>query len=208
VHAKTLTWLSPSDPAFPSNLGQDLGEKTPKGIATLGNLAILHAKPLALICSVKCPGNLILQTYDVAKDLRAAEVPIIGGFHSPMERECLGILLRGHQPIIICPARSLDGMRLPKEYKKPLDQGRLLLLSPFPDKLRRATVQTSLYRNRFVAALADRIFVPYAAPSGKTEQLCSDFLARGKRLYTLENDANLHLIAAGAQQMTSFLDFR
>jgi hypothetical protein len=92
---------------------------------------------------------------------------------------------------------------------KPLDQGRLLLLSPFSDKLRRATVQTSLYRNRFVAVLADHIFVPYAAPASKTEQLCSDFLARGsKQLYTLECDANLRLTAAGAQPMSSFLDFR
>lgn len=204
---KPLTWLSPSDPAFPSNLAKDLGEKSLKRIAALGDLAILHSQPLALICSVKCPGNLILQTYDVAKGLRKAEVPVIGGFHSPMERECLRILLRGPQPIIICPARSLDGMRLPKEYKKPLDQNRLLLLSPFPAKLRRPTLRTSFYRNRFVAAFADSIFVPYAVPSGKTEQLCSDFLARGKRVYTLENDANLHLTGAGVQPMTSFQDF-
>jgi hypothetical protein len=59
-----------------------------------------------------------------------------------------------------------------------------------------------------VAALAECIFVPHAAPSGKTAQLCSDFIASGKQLYTLENDANIHLIEAGAQQMTSFLDFR
>jgi predicted Rossmann fold nucleotide-binding protein DprA/Smf involved in DNA uptake len=204
----SIVRLSWSDSAFPSNLAQEIGEKTPTRIAAIGNLAILHTKPLALICSVKCPGNLILQTYDIAKDLREAEVPVIGGFHSPMERECLRILLCGTHPIIICPARSLDKMRLPHEYKNPLDQSRLLLLSPFPAKLRRATVQTSLYRNRFVAALADRIFVPYAAPSSKTEQLCADFLSRGKRLYTLESDANLHLIAAGAQPMTSFQDSR
>jgi predicted Rossmann fold nucleotide-binding protein DprA/Smf involved in DNA uptake len=204
----SVVWLSWPDSAFPSNLAQDLGEKTPKRIAALGNLAILHSKLLGLICSVKCPGNLILQTDDVAKDLREAEVPVIGGFHSPMERECLRILLRGPQPIIICPARSLGGIRLPNEYKKSLDQGRLLLLSPFPDKLRRATVQTSLYRNRFVVALADHIFVAYAAPSGKTEQLCSDFLARGKRLYILESEATLHLTTAGAQPIASFLDFR
>jgi len=204
----SVVWLSPSDPAFPSNLGQDLGEKTPERIAALGDLAILRSKPLALICSIKSPGELILQTYDVGKDLREAGVPVIGGFHSPMERECLRILLRGTQPIIICPARSLAGMRLPNDYKKPLDQGRLLLLSPFPDMLRRATVQTATYRNRFVAALAECIFVPYAAPTSKTERLCSDFLVRGKRIYTLENEANLHLLDAGAQPITSFPDLR
>jgi len=205
---KPLTWLSPSDPAFPPGLVRHLGDKSPKRIAAIGNLDILNSKAVALICSVKCPGTIILQTYDIARKLREAGVPVIGGFHSPMERECLRILLRGNQPLIICPARSLEGIRLPKEYKKPLDQGRLLLLSPFSDKLRRATVQTSLYRNRFVAALAECLFVPYAAPSGKTEQLCSDFLAREKKLYTLESETTLHLTAAGAQPMSSFLDFR
>ncbi|MBA3611454.1 MAG: DNA-processing protein DprA [Nitrospirales bacterium] len=205
---KPLTWVSLSDPAFPSSLVRHLGDKSPKRIAAIGNLDLVNSKAVALICSVKCPGTIILQTYDIARKLREAGVPVIGGFHSPMERECLRILLRGNQPLIICPARSLDEIRLPKEYKKPLDQGRLLLLSPFSDKLRRATVQTSLYRNRFVAALAECLFVPYAAPSGKTEQLCSDFLARGKRLYTLECDANLHLTALGAQPIPFFLNFR
>lgn len=57
-----------------------------------------HLVPLALVCSVKCPGDLILKTYDLAQQLREAEVTIIGGFHSLMERECLTILLRGNQP--------------------------------------------------------------------------------------------------------------
>jgi hypothetical protein len=44
--------------------------------------------------------------------LRGAGIPIIGGFHSPMEKECLDLLLRGQQPIVICPARSIQGMRI------------------------------------------------------------------------------------------------
>ena len=159
-------------------------DDVPQRFAALGNLDLLQRRTLAFLCSVKCPGNIILQTCDLAKRLREAGVPVIGGFHSPMERECLRFLLRGKQPIIICPARSLEGMRLPSDYKKPLDQGRLLLLSPFSGKLRRATVQTSLYRNRFAAALADRFFVPYAAPTSKTEQVCRALLVSRKRVYT------------------------
>ena len=30
-------------------------------------------------------------------------VPMIGGFHTPMEQECLEVLLRGQQPVVICP---------------------------------------------------------------------------------------------------------
>lgn len=118
-----------------------------------------------------------------------------------MERECLRILLRGNQPIIICPARSLDGMKLPHEYKKPLDQGCLLLLSPFPDELRRATVQTITYRNRIVAALADSVLVPYASASSKTLKLCRNVVTWEKPLYTLADAANEELTTLGAKSL-------
>lgn len=189
------------DPAFPQNLVRDLGDKTPKRISAIENLEILSAKSVALIYSVKCPGTIILQTYDLAKALREAKVAVIGGFHSPMERECLRILLRGEQPIIIFPARSLEGMRLPKEYKTPLDKNRLLLLSSFAASQRRITVHTSLFRNQFVAALADRIVVPYAAPSSKTLELCRDLVSCGKPLFTMTPEANAHLISLGARPL-------
>ena len=203
--SKAPVWLSPGDPAFPLNLAEHLGNKAPNRIAALGNLEILNSKSVALICSVKCPGNIILQTYDLAKALREAEVPVIGGFHSPMERECLRILLRGKQPIIVCPGRSLQGMRLPREYKTPLNQDRLLLLSPFTDKQRRATVRTALYRNQFVAALADRMFVPFAAPASKTFELCRLLVSWGKPLYTFVNADNAGLLKLGAEPLDAIV---
>ena len=48
-----------------------------------------------------------------------------------MEWECLGILLRGRQPIIWVPARSIIGMRLKPELQLAFKDGRLLILS-FP----------------------------------------------------------------------------
>lgn len=187
--------------SYPSGLLKYLGDKAPKRVAALGNIDLLRCKALALVCSVKCPGTLIVQTYDFAQGLREVGVPVIGGFHSPMERECLRILLRGKQPIVVCPGRSLHGMKLPKEYKDPLDQGRLLLLSPFSEKHRRPTMETAMYRNHFVAALADRIFVPYAAPSSKTFEFCRALVSWQKPLYTLASEANAELVALGAQPL-------
>lgn len=46
--------------------------------------------------------------------------------------------------------------------------------------------------------LADRLLVAHAAPGGKTERLCRDALAAGKRVFTLESSDNAHLIAGGA----------
>ncbi len=198
-----IIWINQGDPSCPSGLLKYLGDKAPKRVATLGNLDLLQCKPLSLVCSVKCPGTLIVQTYDFAQGLREVGVPVIGGFHSPMERECLRILLRGKQPIVVCPGRSLHGMKLPKEYKDHVDQGRLLLLSPFSEKHRRPTIQAALYRNHFVAALADRIFVPYAAPSSKTFEFCRVLVSWHKPLYTLANEVNASVISLGAEPLDS-----
>ena len=178
-----------------------LDDRVPTPIAARGNLDILRGNSLALFCSVKCPGTLILRTYDFARALRDAGVTVIGGFHTPMERECLALLLRGTQPLVVCPARSIDGMRLPAEWKAPLAEGRLLLLSPFPDRERRVTAHLSEKRNAFVAALATRVFVAHAAARGKTERFCSDIVASGKPLLTLDDPANANLIAIGARPL-------
>lgn len=120
-----------------------------------------------------------------------------------MERECLTILLRGTQPVILCPARGIAGLRLRKEYKQPVGQNRLLFISPFGQKASRATVEMALFRNRLVAALADAIVVAHAAPRSKTEQFCREVLAWGKPLFTFDDDANFALMAAGARPMVA-----
>jgi predicted Rossmann fold nucleotide-binding protein DprA/Smf involved in DNA uptake len=184
---------------YPSKLQHFLGKQTPRVISTLGNLDILQHKLLGIFCSVKCPGNLIIQTYDFAQSLKGKGITVIGGFHSPIEQECLRILLRGTQPIIISPARSINGMRIKAEYKKSLAEGRLLFLSPFSERQHRVTADTALLRNYFVAALADSTFVAYAAPNSKTERFCQELVTWGKRLYTF--DSNVNLIAMGAQSI-------
>jgi len=77
-------------------------------------------------------------------------------------------------------------------------EGRLLLMSPFGEKVRRMTADTALTRNRFVAALADIVLIAHAQPGSKTEQLAREVLGWGKPVYTLDHPANEHLLALGA----------
>jgi len=183
---------------YPVALAVHLGHHAPANLAALGNLDALQTKPLALFCSRKCPGDLILQTYDLAQHWRDQGVTVIGGFHSPMERECLRILLRSPHPVIICPARGLP-RRIEPEFKRPLTEGRLLLLSAFPDTVKRATEQTAHQRNRVVAALAERIFIAYAEPNSNTEFFCREIAAWGKPFFTHPSPATANLIALGAR---------
>jgi predicted Rossmann fold nucleotide-binding protein DprA/Smf involved in DNA uptake len=197
-----------ADPQYPSLLKTQLANHVPETITALGNPTILQSKILAFFCSVKCPGHLILKAYDFARKLKRVGMTAIGGFHSPVERECLRILLRGPKPVIVCPARSLSGMRIRTEYKKPIEEGRLLLLSPFKERQRRNTAETAMERNRFAAALADTIFVAHASPNSKMEQFCHEVLKLGKPLYTFESEANRSLINIGLKPLSpGNLDF-
>jgi len=96
---------------------------------------------------------------------------VIGGFHAPVERECLRILLRGRQPIIICLARGLQGMRQPKDWKQPVAAARLLVLSQFPASERRVTKDLAARRNQLAAALADEVVFAHIAPGGHLDEL-------------------------------------
>jgi predicted Rossmann fold nucleotide-binding protein DprA/Smf involved in DNA uptake len=182
---------------YPSSVAKYLLAETPKIITALGNLDILRNKALAVFCSNKCPGSIILKTYDFMRQVRDEGVTIISGFHSTIERECLNILLKGPQPIIVCPARSIEGMRIKPEYKKPLEEERLLIVSPFAGKKGRISSERALKRNYFVAAFAEAIFIPYAAPKSKTEIFCHKLLQWKKQVYTTDDENNLHLINEG-----------
>jgi predicted Rossmann fold nucleotide-binding protein DprA/Smf involved in DNA uptake len=189
-------------PGYPSTLRDGMGARAYQRVWAVGNPKILDRPLLGFFCSTKCPGEVILQTYDLARALRDAGVPVIGGFHSSMEQECLALLLRGQQPIVICPARSIEQMRLPAIWRQALVDDRLLVLSPFGAQHRRPTRALTEERNRFVAALAKTIFVAYAAPSSKTEALCLELLQQGKRIFVFADTVSEDLLAAGVRPTT------
>lgn len=168
-------------------------------ISIIGNPEILKRQMLGLFCSVKCPGDLILRTYDLARTLRDAGVPVISCFHTPIEKDCLDLLLRGSQPVVICPARAVHNMRLGKRVKAGVEKGRVLVLSPFDGKTKRPTTQSSQLRNRFVGTLSAVAFVAYAESGGKTEEFCKVILSGGKPLYTFETQYNKSILDIGAK---------
>jgi predicted Rossmann fold nucleotide-binding protein DprA/Smf involved in DNA uptake len=145
--------LHPSHALWPRQLAPRLGTDSPTALHYLGNPALLAEPLTALFCSTRCPGEAILRAYDQAAQWRDTGRAVVGGFHSPMEKQCLHILLRGPQPIVLCAARGLP-RRLPPELHPALVSRRLLILSPFPDSETRATRELAARRNLLVAALA------------------------------------------------------
>ena len=172
-------------------------EQMPETLHGMGNMALLSPS-IALFCSAKCVGTIIVKAYAFARGIPCTEYRIASGFHSQIEKDCLDILLTGAGSVIVCPARRLSQSRLPREWQDAIGAGRMLLLSPFDQKQKRATAELAVQRNRFVASIADEILIAYAHPGNKTEALCREVLASGKRVYTFNDPANHHLIEMGA----------
>ena len=200
--------ITRTSPNYPEQLKKYLKTDTPETVWSRGNINLLTSRDArqngelwAIFCSGKCPGEIILKAHDLAQRFRRLGKSNIGGFHTPVEKECLRVLLRGTQPIIICPARSIENMRLKPEWKLGLSDNRLLLLSMFASQFRRSTVQLARQRNEFVAALADRILVPHAAEGSRTLELAKMISEWGKPLFTFDTKANNPLLQLGAQRL-------
>ena len=196
------TLLTLEDTAFPKALKTFLEKSGKVGLTVIGETNMLSEPSFGLICSVHCPGSIVLQAYDHFQRLKMNRRTVIGGFHSPMERECLRIILSGRSPAIICPARSIDRMRIRTDWRPFVVTGRLSVVSAFSENKRRPTVRLAEERNRIVAILADEVLIPYAAPGGKTEHLAREILEWKKIVRTFPTSENASLLRLGATPVT------
>jgi len=138
--------------------------------ASLGNIYLLKLPKTAFLCSRKVPASAVLKCYDWAIAQRQAGNCVISGFHSQLEKDVFHYLLKGKQPIIITLARGLKE-KLEPELQKPLDEGRLLIITPFEKTVKRITEQTAATRNKMMIDLADSITVGFASAGGQLEEL-------------------------------------
>ncbi|RKU36609.1 hypothetical protein C6496_13295 [Candidatus Poribacteria bacterium] len=203
-----------TDTNYPTGLERYLKTETPETIWARGNLNLLPGQNTALngdlwalFCSSKCPGEIILKAHDLAQEFRKAGIPTIGGYHSPVEQECLRVLLRGSQPILVCPARSIERMRPKPAWKDALSQDRFLILSIFENQ-ERTTATLASRRNAFVAALADKICIAHAAADSKILEFAQMIGSWGKFVFTFDTPANDALFQLGARRIEPSLSVK
>jgi predicted Rossmann fold nucleotide-binding protein DprA/Smf involved in DNA uptake len=167
-------------------------------IAHVGNSSLLEEKKKAFLCSRQVPASIVLKCYDWAIGCRNAGECIISGFHSQIEKDVLGYLLKGNQPIIVALARGLK-KRVEPAFAQALEKNRLLVVTPFNSKVTRVTQETANKRNDFMAELADDNFVAFAQPNGNVHQLVMRWLKKGKKVSTFDVTENRALIEAGVE---------
>ena len=169
--------VTKGSPGYPGRLIERLGSDAPQCVSIIGSHAPLRGPITAFLCSKEAPGATILKAFDQAAAWRDAGCCVISGFHSPLEKECLAILLRGRQPVALSPARGIGSMRLPAEQRRAVEDGRLTIISPFTPQDRRASADLGRRRNLFILALADEIVFGFIAPGGSLARLRDEIRA-------------------------------
>ncbi|MCY1714483.1 DNA-processing protein DprA [Caproiciproducens galactitolivorans] len=139
-------------------------------VETLGNTELLELEKAAFLCSSKYSSASVLKSYDWATEQQKSGNCVISGFHSPLEKDVLDILLRGEQPVIMVLARGLY-QRPSKKLLQHLKSGRLLIVTPFDCSVTYITKETAEVRNRLVITLADEIVVAHMTKGGQLEKI-------------------------------------
>jgi c-di-GMP-binding flagellar brake protein YcgR len=135
-----------------------------------GELGILKLQKTAFLCSQKCPAEIVLKSFDWAKEQREKENCIICGNHSQIEKDVFEILLKGKQPLILALARGMK-IRWEPEIEKAVNENRLLVISPFEQEIKRVARETAKIRNKKIIEISDKIIVGYKSKNGQLEKL-------------------------------------
>ncbi|MBU1717412.1 MAG: DNA-binding protein [Proteobacteria bacterium] len=147
--------------------------------ASLGNTELLKLRKTAFLCSRKIPASVVLKCYDWAIEQRDQGNCIISGFHSKIEKDVFHYLLAGTQPVIMVLARGMK-KKIGPDLRTVVNAGRLLMITPFAENVKRISAETAGKRNRFMIELADDVVIGFASKNGMLERLLAD--VKGKKV--------------------------
>ena len=148
----------------------------PAQIATLGDVSILDRPKVGFLSSRRVPPAAVMKCYDWATEMRDKGVCVMGGFHSPLERDVLKLLLQGKQPVIWVLAHKLwTEKSIPKPYREPIAAGRLLVVSPVAQTVTRVDARTAEIRNRYILEHSEKVVFAAIDSTGCLARLVGDY---------------------------------
>lgn len=161
-----------------------------KGLTGVGNAALLGGPMIAFFASRTCPGSAIRAAMDWAVAEARSGRTVISGFHSPLERSVLEVLLTARSKAVIALARDVGKARLPAAWRQAVLRDEIAIVSVEPD-VQRLTEDLASLRNDWVAALADNIVIGHAEPGGGLERAVCAWNGAGRAVRVLTQSDNI-----------------
>ena len=123
---------------------------------SLGNTDLWERHLVAFFASRSVSPEAESRCIAWAESVCKTDSVVISGFHSPLEKRVLNLLLEQKHPVILFLGRALY-KRIPAEYQEAIEEGRMLMVS-VRNNCRHSNGSAET-RNWNVARFADEIFM-------------------------------------------------
>jgi len=153
----------------------------------LGNASLLHQPLTAFFASRQCSGKAIRAAMDWAMGQARRKIPIISGFHSPLEQSVLEVMLTAGSPCVIVISRPIEQARLPVDWLAAAGKGTIAIVG-MTNQTRRLTAEYAMQRNDWIAQRAANIIIGYAAKSGNLQRQIREWADKGKQVRYLASE--------------------
>ena len=94
----------------------------------LGNETLLDRYLVAFFASRETPEDVAPKALRWAEMVCQTDKVVISGFHSPLEKQVLAVLIKHKHPLILALGRTIY-KRIPAEYAQPIEEGRMLIVN-------------------------------------------------------------------------------
>ncbi|MDD2740663.1 MAG: DNA-processing protein DprA [Rhodocyclaceae bacterium] len=157
-HARAIWVVSRADADYPQRLKTQLREKSPALLYGCGDISLLDSGGLAIVGSRHVDDSLVNYTLEIGRlTARSGKALVSGGAKGIDQAAMRGALSAGGKVRGVL-ADGLEKMALEREYRNPLLNGQLVLISPY-DPNAGFNVGHAMERNKFIYALADASLV-------------------------------------------------
>lgn len=168
----------------------------------VGDPAIAEAELHGMLTSRDTPPDLRLPTLDVAVELGRRGAAVVGGFHAPLERDFLDLLLLAGGRGLLLLGRSVADFHPPKGLRLALEDGRLTIASGSGERdVRRVDRRAARRRNLLLVDLASSLFLPFAGSGGQAEGVARRAMDDDIPIWTIDHPGNHDLILLGGRPL-------
>ena len=187
--------------AYPGRLRLPVSA-APKSLYLAGNLALLDGPMVGLLASREVDPGCLMKAAEAIEVLMAADMCLIGGWHSPLEAALLEGVQMAEALLGILLATGSEHAVLPNRVRTRVEAGAGFALTHCGPTVHRITRAAALRRNELVIALSDVLLVPLAPSGSATLGTAKRAVAGGTPVFTVDLRANQQLLAAGASRFT------
>jgi len=180
--ARAIWVVTSADASYPHRFKERLKEDAPAVLYGCGEAPILEMGGLAVVGSRNATPELLTYTEHIGQLAANAQQTVVSGGARGIDQASMRGALEVGGTVMGILADNLERAALNREYRSPLMEGQLVLVSPY-DPMAAFNVGNAMQRNKLIYALADAALV-----------ISSDYQKGGTWAGAVEQLAKLKLV--------------